>query len=182
MPSKLIVLYGPPAAGKLTVATELGRLTGMGVFDNHLSIDCVRPAFDYGVGPFSELNERIRHLVIEAAARESVDLIFTFSYSHPDDAPYIETICTLVERHDGEVCFVQLLCDRAIGEQRVTQPDRVRREKMSTMEMLRWYHAENDLETTIPGRTSLTVDTTSLAPEDAARRIIVHYGLSLDVR
>ncbi len=42
----LVYLYGPPAVGKLTIATELARRTGFKVFHNHLSIDCVKPVFD----------------------------------------------------------------------------------------------------------------------------------------
>ena len=41
----LIFIYGPPAAGKLTVATEIAALTGYKVFHNHLSIDCIEPIF-----------------------------------------------------------------------------------------------------------------------------------------
>ena len=49
---KLVILYGAPASGKLTIATELGKRTGFKVFHNHLSIDCVRPVFDFGTPPF----------------------------------------------------------------------------------------------------------------------------------
>ena len=35
MRMRLIFLYGPPAVGKLAVATELGRITGLGVFDKN---------------------------------------------------------------------------------------------------------------------------------------------------
>jgi adenylate kinase family enzyme len=40
---KLIILYGAPAAGKLTVAKELAKTTDFVVFDNHQIIDIVEP-------------------------------------------------------------------------------------------------------------------------------------------
>jgi hypothetical protein len=36
---KLVVLYGLPATGKLMVARELSRLTGLRLFHNHLTVD-----------------------------------------------------------------------------------------------------------------------------------------------
>ncbi len=42
-PATLVYLYGPPAVGKLTVATELQRLTGFRLFHNHLTVDALRP-------------------------------------------------------------------------------------------------------------------------------------------
>ena len=38
---KLVVLHGPPAAGKLTVALELEPLTGFQVFHHHLTVDLI---------------------------------------------------------------------------------------------------------------------------------------------
>ena len=45
---KLVFIYGPPAVGKLTVATELVKLTGFKLFDNHVSIDFVKSVFEFG--------------------------------------------------------------------------------------------------------------------------------------
>ena len=48
---KLIVIYGPPAAGKLTVSKELSRITGYKVFHNHLAIDFIESVLDrYRIG------------------------------------------------------------------------------------------------------------------------------------
>jgi replication-associated recombination protein RarA len=38
---KLILLYGPPAVGKLTIAKEIARLTGFKLFHAHLTSDLV---------------------------------------------------------------------------------------------------------------------------------------------
>ena len=119
---KLIFIYGPPAVGKLTVATELGRITSFAVFDNHLSTDCVLPVFAYGTKSLAKLGRKIRLDVIEEAAREGVDVIFTFVYRDPQGAPVVEEICNAVDAHRGTVSFVQLLCDMPTQEQRVEHP------------------------------------------------------------
>ena len=42
---KLILLYGPPAVGKLTIAKEIARLTGFKLFHAHLTSDLVEAIF-----------------------------------------------------------------------------------------------------------------------------------------
>ena len=41
----LIFIYGPPATGKLTIATELAALTGYTLFHNHPSLNLAREIF-----------------------------------------------------------------------------------------------------------------------------------------
>lgn len=176
---KLTFIYGPPAVGKLTVATELGRITSIAVFDNHLSIDCVLPVFGYGTKSLDTLVEQIRVDVLEEAAREGVDVIFTFVYAHPQDGRYVERILAAVEAHGGEICLIQLTCSRDAQEARVEHPDRARRQKTRSVELVRSWNERSDLFTAIPGRESLSIDTTSMPPAEAAEKIARHYALAV---
>lgn len=175
---RLVFIYGPPGAGKLTVGRELQQATGFKLFDNHVSIGCVESVFDFGTEPFGRLVGEIRLAVIEEAARQRLaGIVFTFVYAHPQDTPFVEKICAAVERHGGEVCLVQLNCDKNSLEQRVPAEERARRRKVSTVELLRELMGRYDLFSPVPGRESLRLDTTGLVPEEAARRIVEHYGL-----
>lgn len=175
---RLVFLYGPPAVGKLTVANELGRLTSFKVFHNHLSISCVRPVFDFGSEPFSRLVGKIRLAIIEEAAKEGVDVIFTFVYAHPEDRRYVEQICEVVERFNGAVCFVQLTCDKELIAQRAASPERGLIGKLNTIEGVRQLMERYDLFSPVPGRESLTIDNTALAPSEVAWRIMQYFDLS----
>ena len=62
----LVFIHGPAASGKLTVARELARLTGFGVFHNHLVVDSLTPVFEFGSEPF----RRLRELRSPALSRE----------------------------------------------------------------------------------------------------------------
>ena len=39
----LVILFGPPAVGKMAVGIELERQTGFRLFHNHMSVDPVMP-------------------------------------------------------------------------------------------------------------------------------------------
>ena len=82
----LIYIYGPPASGKLTVATRLSELTGIPLFHNHLTVNAVRPVFEFGSPPFVEAVWAMRRGVFEAAAKAGISLIYTnnSAWSGPD--------------------------------------------------------------------------------------------------
>src|ERR1700687_711257 len=74
---RLVVLYGPPGVGKLTIGTELSELTGFKLFHNHLTVDLVTSVFPPGSEAWNRLARRIRLAVFAEAAHEGVDLILT---------------------------------------------------------------------------------------------------------
>ncbi|MBW4552200.1 MAG: AAA family ATPase [Aphanocapsa sp. GSE-SYN-MK-11-07L] len=72
---ELLFIYGPAAAGKLTIGRELAKLTGFRLFHNHLTVDAVTAVFDFGSEPFIKLREQIWLSVFQEAAQNDVSLI-----------------------------------------------------------------------------------------------------------
>src|SRR5436305_10194557 len=173
----LVFIYGPPGAGKLTVAQELARETGYKVFHNHVSIDCAEAVFDFGTNPFGSVIGKIRLAVFEEAAREGVSLVFTFVYARPEDTSFVERVRETVEGAGGRVCLVRLVCDREVLEQRLPHPERARVGKMASLDTLREVTARYDIFSPVPGRGSLSIDNTELPPDAVARRIVANYHL-----
>jgi DNA polymerase III delta prime subunit len=173
----LVFIYGPPGVGKLTVARELARETGYKVFHNHVSIDCAETVFDFGTRPFGSVVGKIRLAVFEEAAREGVSLVFTFVYACPEDTPFVERVCEMVEGHGGRVLFVRLVCAREELERRLPHPERARVGKMASLDTLREVTSRYDIFSPVPERESLSIDNTDLPPDEAARLIVGHYRL-----
>ncbi len=174
---KLVILYGAPAAGKLTIATELARRTGFKVFHNHLSIDCVKPVFDFGTPPFLRMIETIRFSTIAEAAREGVDLIHTFVYAFGEDDEHFSKLIASAEGNGGEVHLVLLKCDPEVLKTRIGNDSRVRIGKLTDPDSIDGSLKRYDLRSRYPGRESLVIDTTDLEPCEAATQIIEHFGL-----
>ncbi len=116
----LVFIYGPPAAGKLTVAQELATHTGYKLFHNHLSITLVNAIFEFGSEQSVRLNGAFRLQMFEEAARAGIDgLVFTFVYAAGIDEPFVEQAVAAVTSNGGRVCFVQLRCSPVELEGRV---------------------------------------------------------------
>jgi shikimate kinase len=171
------MLYGPPAAGKLTIGTHLARLTGYKLFDNHVTIDWARAYFEFGTEPFWRLVAALRDAVFDESARQGQDLVFTFVYAHPIDLEHVERRLGEMERLGARVLLVQLHCEPEVLLKRVDAPDRVERGKLVDPEGLRDLLASRELFVAIPGRQSLRIDTAVTQPQQAALRIIEHFGL-----
>jgi shikimate kinase len=174
---RLVFIYGPPASGKLTVATELAKLTGFKLFHNHISIQFVQSIFEFGTKPFWRLTGKYRMEMLEAAAKEGIDTIFTFVYSKGEDDRFVNHVVQVVRSHHGQVCFVRLYCDREELARRVTASQRKRMGKVSTEETLSDLFRRYNLDSEIPFRKSLSIDTTSQSPKSVAKSIARRYRL-----
>lgn len=172
----LLFLYGPPAAGKLTVARELAAITGLRVLYNHLTIELAHEVFPERTPEFGTLVARLRLELFETAARERVSVISTFVYAAGSgyDA-FLAEIVALVERHGGKVAYVQLLPSRDALRARVAQASRGEYSKIQDWPLLESLLEGNDLTTPVPG--SLTFDNAEIDATETAARIARHFGL-----
>lgn len=103
----LVVLFGPPAVGKMTVGRAVAASGRFRLFHNHMTIEPLLETFGYGSAPFTTLNAEFRRRVVEEAAAHDVDLLFTvvWALDSPDDLAEIES---WVRIFDGEAAFVEL--------------------------------------------------------------------------
>ena len=177
---KLILLYGPPAVGKLTIAREIARLTGFKVFHAHLTVDLVASIFPRGAPAYLQLVWDIRFAVFAAAARANINgLIFTTVYGR-DREPFIARCVEVVESFRGEVCFVHLYCHVETLRQRVVREDRKQYGKITSVELLNETLRDREPQSLFEAATrweSLSLNTDVLHPVEAAQQVIVHYRL-----
>lgn len=181
---KLIVLYGPPGVGKLTVAEELQRITDFKILHNHLVADLCATVFDFGTAARAELNLRIRMNLFEMAAKNDTRGIITTSsyYAGPQAERakhYVRNCVRLMKELEGEAYFVKLTCDLVELERRIGQPSRAGTRKITDVTKLRKVLQEELPDAEIPPdiTESLRIDNTNLKPEDAASVIKTHYRL-----
>lgn len=174
---RLVIIHGPPAAGKLTVSRELAARTGFKVFHNHISIDCVKAVFEFGSAAFWRVLKLIREETFAEAAREGVSLIHTFCYAKGDDDEQYWRMIASVEENGGEVNSVLLVCDDEVRRERIVADERKQIGKLTDPDSIDMSRDEFDLFSPLPGRETLIIDTTRVAPDKAASRIIKHYKL-----
>ena len=108
---KFVVIFGPPAVGKMTVGHELAKLTGLKLFHNHMTIELVLNFFDFNDPRFGKLVSEFRKRVFEeVAASELPGLIFTFVWALDleSDKDFIDRSCDIFRREGAEVYFVEL--------------------------------------------------------------------------
>jgi DNA repair photolyase len=174
---RLVFIYGP-ASGKLTIATELAKLTGFKLFHNHVSIQFVQSIFDFGTKPFWRLTGKYRLEMIEEAAKEGIDTIFTFVYSKGEDDKFVKRILQRVRSNGGQVYLVRLYCDREELARRVRSSQRRRMGKVGTVKMLSDLFRRYKLDLEVPFQRGLSIDITNRTPRSAAKSIARHYKLS----
>ena len=174
--SRHILIYGPPAAGKLTVARCLAAGYGLKLLDNTVTIEVALRLFEFASKPFVELVDRLRLELASAGARGVIDVVSTFVYGHPVDRGYVDRLVGAVESEGGTVTFVQLLPPPAVLEERVMQPSRAAMAKLRDVERLRQSLARYDLCTPISSQ-DLSIDNSDIPPEEVAALIAAHAGL-----
>lgn len=177
----VVVLYGPPAVGKLTVARALSKLTGYRLLHNHLLLDLSLSLFEKGTPLGVQLSHDLRHIVVERAIEFGLPgMILTWVYA-PERAAYAEWFYRFVEERGGQVYFVRLYCDEATLEQRVGRAERREFNKLTRVEDLRVkLEALVDPFAEVSTRRGLVISTQTLSPSEAASAINTALKLSTE--
>ncbi|MCL5428120.1 MAG: AAA family ATPase [Candidatus Marsarchaeota archaeon] len=174
---KLVVIYGPPGVGKLTVARQLSRITGFKVLHNHLTVDLVFGILDMRHKAFWRSVGRYRLELIRLASREGVKgLIITMVYVKEDEE-HMRKIIATVKKHRGSLCFVQLYCDADVLRKRLKEPSRKRYRKLRNVGKLDMLMSRKDLLSPMGFVRTLRIDNTHVSAKSAAEAIKEHYRL-----
>jgi chloramphenicol 3-O-phosphotransferase len=180
---KLVLLYGAPASGKLTVATELAQITGYPLMDNHRLTDYVRELFPRRADPVvsrigSRLGRKLRLDLFEGAAEANIDLISSFAPLSEGAFDFLRDVYARVEAAGGSVCLVQLAPDHDTLRKRVRGESRLGK-KLDDLEI--WdkiTDANPEAFAPFPDREHLIIDNSDLSPVETARKIVEHYDLN----
>ena len=183
----LIVVCGPQAVGKMTVAEQLRDRLRYNMMMNHDSIELSDRIFGFATSAQKEFNGLIREKAFELAVKHHVDLIFTYvcAFDVPEEKAYLTRLKDLFEQNGGRFFFVELSADLETRLARNETPHRM--ERKPSKRDLAWsrdnilkdaarYRLNSD-EGEVWFENHLKIDNTNLAPEEAADRVIRHFRL-----
>ena len=178
---KLIFLYGPPAAGKLTIAKELVKLVGYKLYDNHAIISPLGELFTYTDPELNAirvpLGKRIRVDVFGSAAKAGINFIATSGGGGEKDFIFFRELQRAIETNDGTMLFVQVLPTKEALLFRVDQPSRVGVKADTKMLLEEILQQNPGIFEKFPDQDHLTLNNTDLLAPDAAQLIVQYYNL-----
>ena len=186
--ANLIVVCGPHAVGKMTVAESLRDKLRYNMMMNHDSIELSDRIFGFATPAQKELNEAVREKVFSLAVKHNVDLIFTYvcAFDEPEEREYLTELKDLFEQSGGQFYFVELSADIETRLVRNETPHRMER-KASKRDVV-WSRSNlldgaakyrlNSAEGEIWFENHLKIDNTRLEPDQVADLVIEKYHLT----
>ncbi len=185
--ANLIVVCGPHAVGKMTVAESLRDKLRYNMMMNHDSIELSDRIFGFATLAQKELNECIREKTFELAVKHNVDLIFTYvcAFDEPEEKAYLTQLKNLFEHSGGRFFLVELFADIETRIARNETPHRL--ERKPSKRDVSWSRANlldgaakyrlnsNEDETWFENH--LKIDNTSLEPDQVADMVISEFHL-----
>lgn len=186
--SRLVIIFGPPAVGKMTVGLELERLTGLRLFHNHMSVDIALRFFPFGSPGFRRIVGDIRRGVFEeVAAGHLPGLIFTYVWAlnDPTDRASVDSLTRIFSRRGAVVNYAELAATQEERLRRNQTPLRLaakepKRNLARSRELLleagQKYQLNSNGDFFYPDA-HVRIDNTTLAPELVARQIIKAFGI-----
>jgi len=185
-----VVIFGPPAVGKMTVGYELAKLTGMKVFHNHMTIDLILEFFPYGHEKFYNLVSEFRQRILEEiATSELPGAIFTYVWAldQPGDKEQIDSYSQIFKQQGADVYYVELEADfderleRNKSDFRLSKKPSKRDTSRTEKNLLK---TESQYTMNTDGdffyqENYLKINNTNLSPEETAKQIVEPFGFEI---
>ena len=188
--ANLIVVCGPQAVGKMTVAESLRDKLHYNMMMNHDSIEVSDRIFGFATPAQREFNAFFREKAFELAVKHNVNLIFTYvcAFDIAEEREYLTQLKDLFEQSGGNFYFVELSADLDTRLARNETPHRM--ERKASKRDVAWSrdnllrdaqnHRLNSTEEEVWFKNHLKIDNTRLEPADVADRVISAFQLIPD--
>ena len=186
--ANLIIICGPQAVGKMTVAESVRDKLKYNLMMNHDSIEVSDKIFGFATPAQKEFNAVFREKAFEVAVKHNVDLLFTFvcAFEVPQEREYLTRLADMFESSGGQFYFVELSADLETRLMRNTTQHRMERKaskkdvEWSIANLLRdaTQHRLNSAPDEIWFKHHIKIDNTNLEPDEVADMIISTFKLS----
>ncbi len=164
--------------GKLTVGSELKKMTGFPLFHNHLTVDLTESLFEFGSAPFIALREKIWLESLEAAFKAKLKgVIFTFAFEKTVSNQFIPALLKMAKKYKGRVEFVELVCDLTELKKRIVSESRTKYNKLISYRKFSNLFSQGVIYKAKSLKENLVVDTTKLSAKQAATQIFKRIHL-----
>ena len=102
--ANLIVICGPQAVGKMTVAESLRDKLHYNLMTNHDSIEVSDRIFGFNTPAQREFNGIFRQQAFALAVKHNVDMLFTLvcAFEKPEEREYLTALARLFEEAGGK--------------------------------------------------------------------------------
>lgn len=185
--ANLIIICGPQAVGKMTVAESLRDKLKYNLMINHDSIEVSDRIFGFATPAQREFNAFFREKAFELAVKHNVDLLFTYvcAFEMPQEKAGLTKLADLFQSNGGNFYFVELSADLETRLARNVTPHRMERKaskrdiEWSKANLLRdaEKHRLNSDSDEIWFENHIKIDNTNLSPDEVADIVIEKFNL-----
>jgi deoxyadenosine/deoxycytidine kinase len=179
-----IYIYGPIAAGKLTIAKELAKITNYKNFHNHTIIDLSLELFGKDDKTRSVFRENLYFHMVESLVKLNTSTILTHAFADNftfktgmTDPEYVKKTEMIVEKNGGLFYGVQLVCDDKELLRRLKGESRKKHKKLKDTKVMKDLLEKYDHVTPAPIKNNFVNYNTKISAKKVADLIVKHYKL-----
>lgn len=185
--ANLVIICGPQAVGKMTVAESLRDKIKYNLMMNHDSIEVSDKIFGFATPAQKEFNAIFREKAFETAVKHGVDMLFTYvcAFEMQEEREYLCGLADLFQKSGGEFYFVELSADIETRLKRNETPHRM--ERKASKRDVAWSksnllndmkkHKLNTDNDEFWFENHIKIDNTNLTPDEVADMIIQKFAL-----
>lgn len=169
---KLIILYGLPASGKLTIASKVSKLSGLTLLHNHLTHDFFHSIVKERNKSFWSSLQKIRLIILEQLIKNNQDMIMTYTTATSSNNSFPKKIIKLAKKYGVKVHFFHIACKPETILKRCIKKSRTKFEKPQNVKIIKEEIEKKDLFSKFNFVKSISINTDKLSAEKSAQKII----------
>ena len=190
--ANLVVITGPMAVGKMTVAEELKNRTGYNLMVNHDSIEVSDKIFGFATPSQKEFNQLIRKEAFKTSIKYNESMIFTVvtDFSDKNEFKYLNKLRRQFEKSGGKFYLVELFASTEERLKRNVTEERLQKKK--SKQDIEWSNknlVEGDAKYKLNTdqeeywfKNHLKINNEKLSPKEVVDIILKEYNLKSEKR